>query len=84
LDVFIDESGAFAQVPPSNEKFCAVTAAVIRSSVVTIFGRSSRKLQSCWGVGAEIKGSALNERQMAQALRLFAAYDVWNIELWLA
>ena len=76
VDIFIDESGAFAEVPPAREKFCAVTAAVIRSSLVPVLTERFAELRTSWGVGCEIKGSALNERQMAQAVRLFAAYDV--------
>lgn len=76
VDIFIDESGAFAEVPPGREKFCAVTAAVIRSSLVPVLAERLRELRLSWSVESEIKGSALNEQQMSQALRLFAAYDV--------
>src|SRR5688572_21307826 len=76
VNIFIDASGAFAEVPPGREKFCAVTAAVIRSSLVPVLAERLAELRSSWDVGVEVKGSALNERQMSQAMRLFAAYDV--------
>jgi hypothetical protein len=77
VDIFIDESGAFLPAPPARPRFCAVTAVTLRSRLVPQFEERLRTLRAAWGVdSAEVKGSALNERQMAEALRTFDAYDM--------
>jgi hypothetical protein len=71
--MFLDESGAFLPAPPARAPYCAVVTLTIRSQLVPQFGARLRTLRAGWGsVEDEIKGSTLNERQMAEALRMFA------------
>jgi len=77
VDIFIDESGAFVPSPPARPRFCAVTAVMLRSRLVAQFEERLRTMRADWEIdGDEVKGSALNEQQMAEVLRTFDAYDM--------
>jgi len=77
VHIFIDESGSFQPAPPARPRFCAVVALTIRSQLVPQFSERLKTLRAGWGsVENEVKGSALNERQMAEALRTFDTYDI--------
>ena len=77
MDIFIDESGAFLPAPPARPRYCAVVAVTIRSQLVAQFSERLKNMRASWGsTEGEVKGSALNERQMAEALRTFDAYDM--------
>jgi hypothetical protein len=74
--VFIDEAGAFRQTPRPNHVSC-VGALLVPESLVRPLFRRLRRLIRPWRVGGkELKGSQLNEAQVAAVLAALRRFDV--------
>jgi hypothetical protein len=74
--VFIDEAGNF-QVPTPSHKVSCVAALVVPEPFAATLFRKFRRLVSPWrGSAREVKGSQLDERQVAEVVRLLRRFDV--------
>ena len=74
--VFIDEAGGF-QVPPRSNQVSCVAALVIPESFARTLFRKVRRGISWWRAdGREVKGSQLDERKMAELIRIVRRFDV--------
>jgi hypothetical protein len=74
--VFIDESGGF-QVPRRSNQVSCVAALVIPEPFARTLFRKVRRSLSWWRTdGREVKGSQLDERKMAELIRIVRRFDV--------
>ena len=74
--VFIDESGTFQPLTPPSRKVSCIAALIVASRVVPDLLREFRQLASTLPqVNGEVKGSRLDEPQVASVLSLLARYD---------
>lgn len=76
MQIFIDESGIFANPNSQAQAVSVVAALVIPDLHVQSLFFAYSKLKHDWGFGkGEAKGSKLNERQLAQIFKLLEQYD---------
>jgi hypothetical protein len=74
--VFIDEAGTF-RVPTTTREVSCVSALVVPEPCAATLFRKFRKLVAPWkGRAREIKGSDLDERQVAAVVKLLRRFDV--------
>src|SRR6266545_1972437 len=74
--VFIDEAGGF-QVPTRPNQVSCVAALVIPETFARTLFRKVRRDLGWWRVGdREVKGSQLDERRMAELVRVVRRFDV--------
>lgn len=74
--VFIDEAGGF-QVPTRPNQVSCVAALVIPETFARTLFRKIRRDIGWWRVGGrEVKGSQLDERKMAELVRVVRRFDV--------
>jgi hypothetical protein len=79
--VFIDEAGGF-QVPARSNQVSCVAALVIPESFAKTLFRKVRRGLDWWRVGGrEVKGSQLDERKMAELIRIVRRFDVLLISV---
>ena len=77
MHIYIDESGNFIIPPNSRSKISCVAALVIPSASHEEILKEFLYIRSSWGsIQDEIKGSSLNETQMAEVLSLLQKYEV--------
>jgi len=74
--VFIDEAGGFQVPARSNQVSCVAALVIPESFAKTLFGKVHRSLDWWRADGREIKGSQLDERQMADLIRVVRRFDV--------
>jgi hypothetical protein len=73
MHYFIDESGIFANPGGKEHAISSIVALAIPSAGYRRVARQYRELRRDWPPAAEHKGRALNEPQVAAALRLLAS-----------
>ncbi len=76
MHIFIDESGVFLAPPRPKPRVCCVAALVVGDAVVNDLLADFVQLRDSWAAGrGEIKGSTLQEEQVAQVIALAVRYD---------
>lgn len=75
MHIFIDESGPFAFPPPGKPGLSCVGALVIPEATHSLTMNQFNHHSHRWGgLGREVKGSALNERQVATVIDVLLRY----------
>jgi hypothetical protein len=78
MHIFIDESGNFITPPDDRFKVSCVAALVVPSTVLPMLSDDFLRLRDSWGgPPTEIKGSKLNEVQIAEFIRILSKYEVF-------
>ena len=75
MQIFVDEAGPFV-TPPSKAPVSCVGALVLRDATADEVLRRFHTLRQSWGMKSEIKGSKLDEAQVAALIEVLRAYDV--------
>jgi hypothetical protein len=76
VNIYIDEAGAFIPTKRANYVSCAAGLIVPASQEKFLF-QSFLRLRTSWGsASSEIKGSSLDEKQVARVLQLLHRHDV--------
>jgi hypothetical protein len=76
VNIYIDEAGSFIPTPRANYVSC-VCGLIVPAGKEQFLFDSFLRLRTSWGKRSdEIKGSSLNENQVARVLQLLAKYDV--------
>lgn len=77
MTIFIDESGIFANPNNNSNIISAVGSLIIPERFQVSFFKRVRKLFSRWGFRSiEVKGSRLDEAQVASFINLLSRFDV--------
>lgn len=76
MHIYIDESGSFTTPIILMPKISCITALIIPSAQNDEIINEYLKIRSSWGESEEIKGSKLNESQIAQVIELLSNYEV--------
>ena len=75
MHIFIDESGSFTIPEAGKPSLCCVGALVVPESTHSLLIHNFERARSRWsGLGKEVKGSALNARQIAEVIDLLRAH----------
>ena len=76
MNIYVDEAGSFVPSTRANYVSC-VCGLIIPAAKEQFLFNSFLKLLTSWGKHSEeIKGSSLDEKQVARVLQLLAKYDV--------
>lgn len=75
MHIYMDESGSFLQ-PQTRHRVSAVGALVVPGSQAEALFDEFRSLLKVWKKAGEVKGSRLNEREIAAVIELVGRYDV--------
>ncbi|MCG3113225.1 MAG: DUF3800 domain-containing protein [Candidatus Manganitrophus sp. SB1] len=77
MHIFVDEAGPFIIPPARKYSVSCVGALVIRDLDLDRIFTEFEKIKKLWGISeGEIKGSKLNEEQIATVIYLLSGYDV--------
>jgi len=76
MHIYIDESGSFLVPKEKKPRVSCVAALVIPSSRRRDVVKEFKMLRSSWGSTEEVKGSKLDEAQIAAVISLLRRYDV--------
>lgn len=76
MHIFIDESRSFAVSKAPNSVCCVAALIVPEPFAATLFRRFRKATRSWRRTAREVKGSGLNERQVAEVLALVRRFDV--------
>ena len=74
--IFIDESGAFQATQRENQVSCISALVIPESFAATLFRKFKRLTRDWRDGGREVKGSTLDETQIAAVIRLLRRFDV--------
>jgi hypothetical protein len=75
VHIYLDESGNFAIRKGERPRVCGLGALVVPSSINDEVLGAFGSLRDSWHRGAEVKGSALGEREVASVIALLQHYD---------
>lgn len=76
MHIYIDESGNFVVPKDNKHRVSCVTALAIPSCSRREVVKEFKRLRSAWGSNEEVKGSKLDEDQVAAVISLLRNYDV--------
>lgn len=76
MHIYIDESGSFLVPKDKKSRVSCVAALVIPSSRRREVVKEFKRLRASWGSAEEVKGSKLDENQVAATISLLRGYDV--------
>jgi hypothetical protein len=74
--IFVDESGLFRVSTKPHAVSCVAALIVPESLAPTLFRRFRKLIRPWRDGGSEVKGSSLDESQMAQVLKLLRRFDI--------
>jgi hypothetical protein len=76
MNIFIDESGIFANPENKSNSVSVVAALIVPDNKLKRVEFEFIKLKLDWGFGrSEVKGSKLNEKQLSELFSMLAQYD---------